>query len=50
MQYSKTMVIFKNFCETKMFNHTITFVFEKLQKKRGSIISGRLHPDSIDEI
>ena len=50
MQYLKTMIIFKNFCEAKMFNQTIRFVFEKLLKKWGSIISGRLHPASTDEI
>ena len=50
MQYLKTMIIFKKFCETKTFNQKIRFVFEKLLKKWGSIISGRLHPASTDEI
>ena len=50
MHYLKTMIIFKNFCEAKTFNQTIRFVFEKLLKKWGSIIGGRLHPASTDEI
>ena len=50
MQYLETMIIFKNFCDAKTFNQTIRFVFEKLLKKLGSIISGRLHPASTDEI
>ena len=41
MQYIKT--IFKNFSEKKSFNPTMRSVFEKLLKKWGSIISGRLH-------
>ena len=33
MQYLKTMIIFKNFCEKETFNPTIRFAFEKLLKK-----------------
>ena len=43
MQYLKTMIIFKNFCEKKTFNQTVRFVFEKLLKKWGSIVSGSFH-------
>ena len=42
-QYLKTMIILKNFCEKKKFNQTIRFVFQKLLKKWGLIISGSLH-------
>ena len=49
-QYLKTMMMFKNFCEKKRFNQIIRFVFEKLLKKCGSIISGRLNPASTDKI
>ena len=50
MQYLKTMIICKSFWEVKTFNQTIRFVFEKLLKMLGSIINGRLHPASTDEI
>ena len=50
LQNLKTMIIFKNVCEAKTFNQTIGFVFEKLLKKWESIISGRLHSASTDEI
>ena len=43
MQYLKTMIIFKNFCEKKSFDQTIRSVFEKLLKKWGSRISESLH-------
>ena len=43
------MIAFKNSFEAKTFNQTIRFVFEKLLKKLGSIISGRLHPASTDK-
>ena len=42
LQYLKT-IIFKNFCEKKTFNLKIKFALEKLLKKWGSVISGRLH-------
>ena len=44
------MIKFKNFCEKKAFNQTIRFVFEKLLKKWGSVVSGRLHRALTDEI
>ena len=40
MQYFKTTIIFKIFCEKKT---KIRFVFEKLLKKCESILSGSLH-------
>ena len=43
MQYLKTVITFKNFREKKTFNQPIRFVFEKLLKNWGSIISGSLH-------
>ena len=44
VKYLKTtIIIFKNVCEKKTFYQTIKFVFDKLQGKRGSTISGRLH-------
>ena len=52
MQYLETMIIFKNFCETKTFNQPIRFVFQKILKKRdpSSSCIGHLHPALIDEI
>ena len=50
MQYLKTMIIFKNFCEKKTFYQTIKFEVEKRLKKWGSIISGRLQRVLTNEI
>ena len=50
MQCLKTMIIFKNFWEKKNVYQTIRFVFEKLLKKWGSIIGGRLRWALTDEI
>ena len=33
MQYLNAMIIVKKFCEKKMFDQTIRFVFQKLLKK-----------------
>ena len=43
MQYSKTMITFKNVCEKKTFNQTIRFVLENRLIKWGSTIGGSLH-------